>query len=73
MLQQLNVVEQPIFGKALHLSRKQKRAASHLNWTKKSIFFDLPYWETLTIRHNLDVMYIEKNCVRQCAWNVNEY
>ena len=26
-----------------------------------SIFWDLPYWSTLLIRHNLDVMHIEKN------------
>jgi hypothetical protein len=33
-----------------------------LNWTKKSIFFlNLPYWSTLKLRHNLDIMYIEKN------------
>ncbi|XP_059654530.1 uncharacterized protein LOC132301279 isoform X1 [Cornus florida] len=31
------------------------------NWRKKSIFFELPYWEHLLIRHNLDVMHIEKN------------
>ena len=30
-------------------------------WKKKSIFFDLPYWKHLLIRHNLDVMNIEKN------------
>ncbi|KAL0307565.1 UNVERIFIED_CONTAM: hypothetical protein Scaly_2978600 [Sesamum calycinum] len=30
-------------------------------WTKKSIFWDLPYWTTHLIRHNLDVMHIEKN------------
>lgn len=30
-------------------------------WRKKSIFWDLPYWSTLLIRHNLDVMHIEKN------------
>ena len=28
---------------------------------KKSIFFQLPYWKTLLLRHNLDVMHIEKN------------
>jgi hypothetical protein len=28
---------------------------------KKSIFFELPYWSSLLIRHNLDVMHIEKN------------
>ncbi|XP_074302614.1 uncharacterized protein LOC141634289 [Silene latifolia] len=31
------------------------------NWKKKSIFFQLPYWSSLLIRHNLDVMHIEKN------------
>ncbi|XP_024198613.2 uncharacterized protein LOC112201923 [Rosa chinensis] len=30
-------------------------------WKKKSIFFELPYWETLLLRHNLDMMHIEKN------------
>ncbi|XP_038698945.1 uncharacterized protein LOC119996398 [Tripterygium wilfordii] len=31
------------------------------NWTKKSIFWDLPYWCNNLLRHNLDVMHIEKN------------
>ncbi|KAL6194422.1 hypothetical protein ACLB2K_035506 [Fragaria x ananassa] len=30
-------------------------------WKKKSIFFELPYWEILLLRHNLDMMHIEKN------------
>ncbi|GJT18586.1 uncharacterized protein Tco_0877292 [Tanacetum coccineum] len=30
-------------------------------WKKKSIFFKLPYWEHMLLRHNLDVMHIEKN------------
>ncbi|KAL0451418.1 UNVERIFIED_CONTAM: hypothetical protein Slati_1119900 [Sesamum latifolium] len=30
-------------------------------WTEKSIFWDLPYWATHLIQHNLDVMHIEKN------------
>nr|XP_011468494.1 PREDICTED: uncharacterized protein LOC101296414 [Fragaria vesca subsp. vesca] len=30
-------------------------------WTHMSSFFELPYWLTLKIRHNLDVMHIEKN------------
>ncbi|XP_071731001.1 uncharacterized protein [Rutidosis leptorrhynchoides] len=30
-------------------------------WKKKSIFFDLAYWEYNLLRHNLDVMHIEKN------------
>ena len=31
------------------------------NWIKQSIFWELPYWKTNLIRHNLDVMHIEKN------------
>ncbi|GLT51255.1 hypothetical protein SLA2020_246760 [Shorea laevis] len=30
------------------------------NWVKRSIFWELPYWSTNLIRHNLDVMYCEK-------------
>ncbi|GJU43440.1 hypothetical protein Tco_1200706 [Tanacetum coccineum] len=32
-----------------------------LNWTKRSIFYELAYWSFLTLRHNLDIMHIEKN------------
>jgi hypothetical protein len=30
-------------------------------WKKQSIFFRLPYWKYNLLRHNLDVMHIEKN------------
>ena len=30
-------------------------------WKKRSIFYELPYWRTLFVRHCLDVMHIEKN------------
>nr|XP_016449152.1 PREDICTED: uncharacterized protein LOC107774189 [Nicotiana tabacum]XP_016449153.1 PREDICTED: uncharacterized protein LOC107774189 [Nicotiana tabacum] len=30
-------------------------------WKKRFIFFELPYWETNKLRHNLDSMHIEKN------------
>nr|GFB57856.1 hypothetical protein [Tanacetum cinerariifolium] len=30
-------------------------------WTKRSIFYELEYWSFLTLKHNLDVMHIEKN------------
>ncbi|GJS02102.1 hypothetical protein Tco_0318610 [Tanacetum coccineum] len=30
-------------------------------WRKCSIFWNFPYWSTNLIRHNLDVMHIEKN------------
>ena len=35
--------------------------ATKCGWKKRSIFWDLPYWSSLLIRHNLDVMHIEKN------------
>ncbi|GKV33217.1 hypothetical protein SLEP1_g41749 [Rubroshorea leprosula] len=31
------------------------------NWVKRNIFWELPYWKDLLIRHNLDVMHCEKN------------
>ncbi|KAL4583836.1 hypothetical protein LXL04_008421 [Taraxacum kok-saghyz] len=40
--------------------KPQGFGVSH-NWVKKSIFWELPYWRHLLIRHNLDVMHIEKN------------
>ncbi|CAH9057817.1 unnamed protein product [Cuscuta epithymum] len=36
-------------------------AGKDIRWKKRSIFWDLPYWKDLLIRHNLDVMHIEKN------------
>ena len=33
------------------------------NWTKRSIFWDLPYWKHNLLRHNLDVMHIEKKLI----------
>ena len=37
------------------------RICKSCGWKKRSIFWDLPYWSSNMIRHNLDVMYIEKN------------
>ena len=34
---------------------------------KRSCFFQLPYWETLLLRHNLDPMHIEKNVFENIA------
>ncbi|XP_021729830.1 uncharacterized protein LOC110696802 [Chenopodium quinoa] len=38
-----------------HLKRAKK------GWFKQSSLWELPYWKHLLIRHNLDVMHIEKN------------
>ncbi|XP_035541671.1 uncharacterized protein LOC118344673 [Juglans regia] len=55
---QLQMIGDVQFGKS---HTKKKRTAEELNWTKCSIFFVLPYWSTVRLRHNLDVMHIEKN------------
>ncbi|XP_078156588.1 uncharacterized protein LOC144552481 [Carex rostrata] len=40
---------------------KKKAAPKGETWKKRSIFWDLPYWEELQVRHCLDLMHIEKN------------
>ncbi|XP_021985970.1 uncharacterized protein LOC110882197 [Helianthus annuus] len=45
-----------LFGK-----KQKKKNDSTCPWKKRSIFFDLPYWQDNKCRHNLDVMHIEKN------------
>jgi hypothetical protein len=30
-------------------------------WKKQSIFWELPYWKDVDVRHSIDVMHIEKN------------
>ncbi|KAH0721554.1 hypothetical protein KY284_006584 [Solanum tuberosum] len=44
------------------LGKKRKRSNDG-PWKKRSIFFELPYWQHNLLCHNLDVMYIEKNIV----------
>ncbi|XP_052189866.1 uncharacterized protein LOC127799683 [Diospyros lotus] len=39
-------------------------------WKKHSIFFELPYWQDNLIRHNLDVMHIEKNVCDNIIWTL---
>ncbi|XP_021735138.1 uncharacterized protein LOC110701823 [Chenopodium quinoa] len=34
-------------------------------WFKQSTLWDLPYWKHLLVRHNLDVMHVEKNFFNQ--------
>ncbi|XP_017234788.1 uncharacterized protein LOC108208774 [Daucus carota subsp. sativus] len=41
--------------------RKAKDYGVTHNWTHYSPFFELPYWETLSLRHNIDIMHTEKN------------
>ncbi|KAJ9552586.1 hypothetical protein OSB04_016631 [Centaurea solstitialis] len=63
------VARQPLNGRSVYsrvedldiVFGKGRPAPPKNIWKKKSIFWDLPYWEHLTIRHCLDVMHIEKN------------
>ncbi|KAM2940435.1 hypothetical protein COP2_029788 [Malus domestica] len=41
--------------------RTSSSTSSNSQWKKKSIFYELPYLRHLLIRHNLDIMHIEKN------------
>ncbi|XP_049374847.1 uncharacterized protein LOC125839922 [Solanum verrucosum] len=45
----------------LDVEEVNKRLCKSCGWKKRSIFWDLPYWSSNMIRHNLDVMHIEKN------------
>ncbi|XP_016185353.1 uncharacterized protein LOC107626983 [Arachis ipaensis] len=54
------------FGKNSTLTAKRRRISEDADqddsyWKKRSVFFDLPYWKDHMLRHNLDVMHIEKN------------
>jgi hypothetical protein len=59
--EQFAYFDQTIFGKKTRKRKQREEENRWHNWRKKSIFFELPYWESLLIRHNLDVMHIEKN------------
>jgi len=54
-----------VFGKKTDdnqiFRKKLKSTPLPEGWKKFSIFFQLPYWKTLLIRHNIDVMHTEKN------------
>ncbi|KAL5560845.1 hypothetical protein UlMin_037056 [Ulmus minor] len=62
ILKQLRRVKTGIPGKHLNYGGvKRKIGDDELNWRKKSIFYELPYWATIELKHNIDVMHIEKN------------
>ncbi|XP_074336058.1 uncharacterized protein LOC141673226 [Apium graveolens] len=49
----------PLPGKTIR-QKPRDYGVTH-NWTHYSPFFELPNWETLSLRHNIDVMHTEKN------------
>ncbi|CAJ2651882.1 unnamed protein product [Trifolium pratense] len=47
--------------KAKKKSDVEKKPDVKIAWKKRSVFFDLPYWSSLDVRHCIDVMHVEKN------------
>ena len=41
--------------------KTQKKNIVKNIWKKKSLFFELPYWLKLNVRHCIDIMHVEKN------------
>nr|GEV95672.1 hypothetical protein [Tanacetum cinerariifolium] len=41
--------------------KKRKYLKGTKGWNKKSVFFNLPYWAKLKVRHNIDIMHVVKN------------
>ncbi|XP_020550342.1 uncharacterized protein LOC110012142 [Sesamum indicum] len=61
MRQKVDELPETIFGKPPGGTHPIDGFGRTHNWVKRSIFWELPYWHTNLIRHNLDVMHIEKN------------
>ncbi|XP_011073575.1 uncharacterized protein LOC105158490 [Sesamum indicum] len=60
MRQRVDELPETIFGKPPGGTHPIDGFGRTHNWVKRSIFWELPYWHTNLIRHNLDVMHIEK-------------
>ena len=41
----------------------QKLPKDEVDWKRRSVLYDLPYWKDQLLRHNIDVMHTEKNVV----------
>ncbi|WVZ64567.1 hypothetical protein U9M48_014065 [Paspalum notatum var. saurae] len=51
------------------LNKKRKRTnKDQPTWHLRVSLWDLPYWSQLKLRHNLDVMHIEKNICENLLW-----
>ncbi|GJW08126.1 hypothetical protein Tco_1570549, partial [Tanacetum coccineum] len=72
ILAELNRLPTRLTGKhPIYRGVKIKRnVLVELNWTKRSIFYELEYWCFLTLRHNLDIMHIEKNVLEAILNNL---
>ena len=62
ILEQVNALAAQVPGKHVQFGGvKRKRGVDEGNWRKKSIFYELEYWCTNKLKHNIDVMHVEKN------------
>ncbi|XP_065623713.1 uncharacterized protein LOC136065019 [Quercus suber] len=57
--EQLDRMPNIILGK--HPSNKKRQLIGEPNWSKVSILYKLPYWKNKKLKHNIDVMHVEKN------------
>ena len=58
-----------IFGKGPGSQPVPNESGMTSMWKKKSIFWEIPYWEVLDVRHAIDVMHLMKNlCVNLIAF-----
>ncbi|GJS98266.1 hypothetical protein Tco_0819436 [Tanacetum coccineum] len=62
---QISKVFKRVPGKHPDIAKKNPKPNRNieLNWSKRSIFWDLEYWPFLLLKNNLDVMHIEKNAL----------
>jgi len=58
VINQVNQLQKVTFGLKSSKQKQPDFGKTH-NWVKKSIFWELPYWSTNMVRHNLDVMHVE--------------
>ena len=66
ILNQLNGVlieykKNDLVKRKIEENKKGTSGGKKFGWKKRSVFFDLLYWEHNLIRHNLDIIHIEKN------------
>ncbi|WVZ49373.1 hypothetical protein U9M48_000740, partial [Paspalum notatum var. saurae] len=61
LMQQLENVKDVRPGMHPQNKKRKREANDGQCWKRRSCLWDLPYWSSLKLRHNLDVMHIEKN------------
>jgi Transposase family tnp2/Domain of unknown function (DUF4218) len=67
LLEKVNKLPPIRWGKKIPLKQISGYGITH-HWQKKSIFWRLPYWSSLLIRNNIDMMHLEKNFTENCVY-----